>query len=340
MGRLSIVLVMALALAGGIITYSINLSKRYTVENVVGFDKYTMARNIAHTGVNLMLHQLDQGDTSFINRLNRGETCWLVKNVLTGICSVSVRLTSPAALDTVDLTSKSLYVDTTYNMRLRLQRFPKPFPAVGSAVGLASSPLEFSMSGTPNIDGRDHLMNGGLTASRARDTIGIAVFSAAESITVSAYNSKITGDPLKVKIQPIDDPGLYVDEYINGADYQFPTGNYSGNYGSASSPVIGYVHGDVKFTGNGDFYGVLVVNGSIDMQGTYDIYGLVICTGDQNTVETSAGTPAIHGGVIVTGVDSKFVMKGTAAVQYSTEALNMAKYISKLLAYKVMKWYE
>lgn len=339
MGRLALVLIVILGFTTGIVTYSINLSKRYTIENVVGFEKYTTARNIAHTGVNLMLHKLDAGDTTFINPLNRGEKLWLVKNVMSGLCSISVKLTNPAALDTVDLTSKSMYGDSTYNMRIRLQRFPKPFPAVGGAVSLAGTPTVFTMNGTPNIDGRDHLMNGALVGSTT-DTVGVAVSTAAESVTVSVYNSKITGDPSKIKVQPIDDPGSYVPEYISGADYTWTGGNINGNFGTASAPVIGYIHGNVTFAGNGSFYGVLVVDGMIDMQGTYDIYGLVICTGDSNTVQTSAGTPEIHGGIIVTGAGSKFAMKGTADVQYSSQALNMARYIPKLLAYKIMKWYE
>lgn len=339
MGRLALVLIVILGVTTGIVAYSINLSKRYTIENVVGFEKYTTARNIAHTGVNLMLHTLDEEDTSYINAINRGEKVWIVKNVLGGICSVSVKLTNPAKLDTIDMTSNSIYVDTSYRMTLRLQRFPKPFPDVGAAVGLASSPIAFDMNGTPKIDGRDHFMNGALVGGTT-DTIGVAVTTVAESTLVAAFNSKLTGDPRKVAIQPSDDPGNYVQEYINGKDYDFGTGSYNGNYGTKAAPVIGYVHGDVKFTGNGSFYGVLVIDGTIDMQGTYDIYGLVICMGDDNVVATSAGTPEIHGGIIVTGNNTKFTMKGTSDVQYSTEALNMARYITKLLAYKVMKWYE
>ena len=105
MGRMAIILVLALSFSAGIIAYSINISKTRTVENVTGFEKYTTARNIAHTGVNMMLRTLDRGDTSYVNNLQAGRTVWLVKNYMAGLCSVSIRLKNPAFLDTVEMTS-------------------------------------------------------------------------------------------------------------------------------------------------------------------------------------------------------------------------------------------
>ncbi len=339
MGRIALLLVLSLTLTIGIISYSITTSKKFTVENVTGFDKYTTARNLSHTGVNLMLHRIDT-DTAFVSRLNGNQTQWVTTSLTSGVCSVSVKLKNAAALDTVMLTSISHISDTTYRMNLTLQRFPKPFPTIGAPVSFTGSPVNFTMNGNPSIDGRDHLINGSLTASRATDTVGVAVSTALDSVTVSGYNSKITGDPTKIRVQSTDDPSAYVQEYINAAQQIFTPGNYSGSYGSQTNPIVGYVNGDIHFGGNGSFYGVLVVNGSIDLQGTFDLYGLIICIGDSNTIGTSAGTPEIHGGIIVAGDNVKFTMKGTADATYSTEALNVARYTTRLLAYKVMKWYE
>jgi hypothetical protein len=344
MGRMALIIVLGLVFTAGIVTLSVNKSKSRTIENVSGFQRYSIARDLAHTGANMMLHTLDKAadrqDTSIFASLNAGGTYWMSQNIGAGQCSVSLKLTTPTAKDTVDLWSKSKIMDTTYQMILRLQRFPKPFPTVGAAVSLASAPMAFQMNGNPSIDGRDHNLDGSLTASRATDTNGVAVTNAAESLLVAGYNSKITGDPQKVAIQPPPDPASYVQEYVNGADYNFTSGNYSGHYGTADLPVIGSVTGSVTFGGNGSFYGVMVVNGTIDLQGTFNVYGLVICYGDSNTIQTSAGTPAIYGSILITGVGSKFQMKGTADVNYSTAALAIAMYIPKLLAYKVMKWYE
>src|SRR5215510_3909034 len=130
MGRLAIILVLALSFTAGIVGYSINISKTRTVENVSGFQKYTSARNIAHTGVNMMLRTLDKGDTSYINNLQAGRKVWLVKNYMAGLCSVSIKLKNPAFLDTVDMTSKAIFMDTVKTMSLRLRRQPIPFPMI------------------------------------------------------------------------------------------------------------------------------------------------------------------------------------------------------------------
>lgn len=344
MGKMAIFLVLALSLTVGVVGYNMNRTKTFLVTNVSGFEKYTTARNIAHTGVNLLLRRLDRNDTAIIGPLSRSQTAWMINNVMSGICSVSVKLTSPPALDTIDIQSRSKYIDSSYLMKVRLYRFPVPFPGVNAAVNLASTGIQFSMNGTPNIDGRNYDMNGNLDANRLTDTNGVSVVGIAESTTVAGYNSKIAGDPQKVTTQPPPDPGVYVPQYIAAADINFPDGsNNNSSYGSAAAPIIGYANGNVSFAGNGAFYGILVVHGSLTFNGTFDMYGLVICYGDSNTVtfSASAGTPCIWGAIIETGPpNSKFSMKGTSDVRFSREALNMSMFINKLQAYRVIRWYE
>jgi len=344
MGKLAIFLVLGLSLTIGVVGYNMNKSKTYLMENVANFDKYTMARNISHTGVNMMLRRLDRNDTSIIGPLSRSQRAWMITNVMSGLCSVSVQLSNPPALDTIDIQSKSKFIDSMYTMKLRLYRYPVPFPVINAAVNLASSPIDFSMVGTPNIDGRNWNMNGTINSDRTTDTNGVSVVTVAESTSVAVYESKITGDPQKVTTNPPPDPAPYIPQYISAADQLFADGSTNnGTYGSAAAPIIGYADGDVKFGGNGAFYGILVVHGSLDFVGTFDMYGLVIAYGDSSTitVSTASGTPTIWGGLIETGpAHSKFVMKGTTDVRYSKEALNMAQYINKLQAYRVLRWYE
>ena len=57
MGRMALIIVMGLTLTLGIVGFSLNKAKSGTIENVSGFDKYTNARNIAHTAVNVALRQ-------------------------------------------------------------------------------------------------------------------------------------------------------------------------------------------------------------------------------------------------------------------------------------------
>jgi hypothetical protein len=343
MGKTALLVVLGLAISVGIITYTINHSTGYLVENVSGFDKHTSARNIAHTGINMMLRVFDR-DTSVVGRLKAGQTIWQINTVMAGRCSVSAHLIHPPALDTLNITSKSKYMDSSYTINLRLKSFPKPFPGVNSALGLASAPFNFNMNGTPHIYGENYNMNGS-RGNTAYDTNGVSVISKAESTVVAnAGGSRITGDPKSVVVNPPDNPISYVPEYIAGADVVFGNGsNNNGNYGSAANPVIGYADGNVKFGGNGTFYGVLIVHGTLDFVGNFDMFGLVIAYGDSNVISVSAasGTPQIYGGVIATGpANSSFTMKGTTDLRYSVEALAMAKGIGKMQAYKVISWYE
>ncbi|MBI1803886.1 MAG: hypothetical protein HY033_08050 [Ignavibacteriae bacterium] len=343
MGRMLLIIVVGLSFTVAIIGLSMNRSKKSLTENVVGFHEYTYARNIAHTGVNLMLRKLDRNDTSLVNPLNSGRKVWLVSNVMSGVCSVSIQLANPSFLDTVDLTSKAKYMDTTYSMQLRLQRFPKPFPLINSAVGLSSSPIDFSMDNPSRITGNNYNMDG-TRGDAAKDTNGVTTLNAVESLLVVPYSAKITGDPNNLSVNPPDNPALYVNEYISAADYVFSNGNtYNGTYGSTTLPMIGYANGDVKFAGSGKFYGVLVVKGTIHFDGTFDMYGLVIAVGGDDEIDMSAdyGTPQILGSILIAGASgSSFKLKGTSDVKYSYSALQMAMYINKLQAYKVMRWYE
>jgi hypothetical protein len=345
MGKMALLVVLGLSMAVGIIAYTINLSKKQLAENVVGFDKYTTARNIAHTGVNMMLRRMDRGDTSIVNKVNRGEIAAISINVMAGQCSVYMKLKNPPpSLDTVDMTSKSRFMDSSYKMILRLKRTPKPFPEVGGALSIASQPFGFNMNGNPHIYGENYNMDG-TRGNTALDTNGVAVTSSAESSTVATEaGSRITGDPKSVVVNPVDNPISYVNEYISGADVVFANGsNNTGNYGSPTNPVIGYADGTVKFGGSGKFYGVLVVHGTIEFVGTFDFYGLVIAYGDDNVinVSTTSGNPQIWGAMIVTGAPgSNFRMNGTADIRYSVEALNMAHFINKMQAYQVIWWFE
>ena len=350
MGRMAMILVMSLVLTAGIIGYSINQSKSYTVENVSGFQKYVTARNIAHTGVNMVLRALDRNDTSYVNKLSRGETARLNTNLMSGVCSVSVKLTNPAFLDTIDITSKSIFMDTAKQMTLRLRRQPVPFPRIGEAVGLRVSNVDFRMSGSPKIDGFNHDIDGNLLAPSANDVPGVGVLSTTDSSNVAAYNSKIDGTKDELVDLGMSDPALFVNDYISAADRVFNAGVYGSNmtWGSAAAPQIIYSNGTsgkVKFAGSIEGWGILVVRGSLEVSGNFKFHGLVIAYNDvtieKDTLALTTGTPDIIGGLLMAGNSgSRFEMKGNDKIAYSKDALELAKYINKLQVYRVMRWYE
>ena len=87
MGKMAFLLVMGLSIAVGIVTYTVNRSKNQLVENVTGFQKYTTARNIAHTGINMLLSRMDSHDSAILDSLVPGKKAVMVTNFLAGKCT-------------------------------------------------------------------------------------------------------------------------------------------------------------------------------------------------------------------------------------------------------------
>ncbi len=338
MGRMAIIIVIGLSLTVGIVGYSLNSAKSGTIENVAGFDKYTISRNIAHTAVNMALRALDRNDSVFI--ASRA----MSMNMMGGNAVVSVSFPF-ATIDTLDLTTTATFMDTTREMRLRLHRRPVPFPAIGSAVGLRVPNVNFQMNGNPEIDGRNHSMAGGLLAPSANDKPGIGFITPGDTADAAPHASKINGVPKDaIYDSTIADPFAFVGEYISAADRVYTTGVYGSNmvWGSPTTPWIVFADGNVKFNGTVDGWGILVVRGTLTLAGNFKFRGLVIAYQDYTIdVQFSTGTPDVIGAVLMAGgAGGLYQMKGNSSVVYSKEALDMAMYINKLQVYRVLRWYE
>lgn len=338
MGRMALIIVVGLTLTLGIVGFSLNRSKTGTIENVAGFHKYTTARNIAHTAVNIALRALDRNDSAFIASRS------MSMNIMGGSASVSFSYPNVSSLDTIDLAASATYLDTVRAMNLRLRRSPVPFPVIKQAVGLRVPDADFSMTGTPNIDGRNHDINGNLLAPSALDKPGVGVIHAPDTTQVLGFASKIDGTKDVDYDTTIADPAQFVGEYINAADRVYTSGTYGSNmtWGSEASPQIVYCNGDVKFNGNIEGWGILVVRGDLTLTGTFKFHGLVIAYQDVAIdVQFSTGTPDVIGALLMAGsAGSDFIMKGNSNVSYSKDAIDKAQFINKLQVYRVMRWYE
>lgn len=351
MGRLAIILVLGLSMTVGYIGYTLNQSKTQFVTNVSGFDRFSNARNIAHTGVSMMLRRIDRGDTVIMNPLPRGQTSLLVTNVVSGVCSVSIKLPNVAKPDTIALTSKSKYMDSTYTVKAVLVRTPVPFPTPYAAVSVRASPAKFTNDGQPIIDGRNYTVDG-TSLKGSGDQAGIRCMTKADSITLSATWGfpQLNGNPKPPQVDPtIPDPSDYASVYINARDYYYPTGTYSNvTWGSSAAPVIvDCVTPDtletVKFQGNVEGWGILIVRGKLTITGTFKFHGLVLVYADNNVVDainTDQNAQIIGALILAGGPNTLLDSRGNSTVKFSSDALNQAKYIGKLLYYQVVSWYE
>ena len=338
MGKVVIIMVLGLSIGFGIISSSLSRSNMETLDTTTGYFKYSNARNIAHSAINLKLRKVDNGEspTASISGSVMGGT-YLVDSIF-------------FRNDSLGLRSTAQYLDTIYRVRTMFRRYPKPFPTVGAAVGLHVFGVGFNMSGSPFIDGNNHDINGNLISPSvpANNLPGVETMNKPDSITVAGYSSKIAGSPTKVGVNPgMANPADFGSEYIAMADYTYSPGTYGSNmtWGSVTNPVIVYANAGVdlvKFAGSIEGWGVLVCSGDIQFSGSFTFHGLVIPYSDtQIDFATTTGTPRIIGAVLMGGATgSTFEMKGNGEALYSKDAIDKAKMIQKLLYYKILSWYE
>lgn len=341
MGRTALLLVLGLGAAFAVIGINLRNSGNQATEYQVGYHKYASARNLARTAVHARLRAIDRG-LSLLGRLegefNGGEFYTIVD--------------SAASVDTIYMDAYSEFEDSSYHMRLKLYRYSKPFPVPTAAVGIRATPVDFKMQGSAGIDGRDHDSDGNLTGDPGLP--GVAVMDDTDSSTVmnNGGSTKITGTPKVAVDTTTSDPLDYVQEYLNNYDYRYTQAdspiNSNITWGSEDDPkiVVCYTPDttvSVKFNGNCEGWGILVVHGNLNLAGTFTWHGLVIAYGDESVIQVSAsvGTPKIYGALIMSGgPGSSFEMKGNVAMKYSSEALEQARWIKKLLAYRIIEWYE
>lgn len=348
MGRAAMFVVMGFGVAAGFISMNIRNATNLLTESQVGYYNYSVARNLARTGIQRSLRYID------LNPKVENYTPPTSGSFNGGsyIVSDSVRA------DTMWLNVTGTYADTNYVMRTKLLRSTKPFPVLTGAVGIRANLTSFQMSGNANIDGNGALADGTDDPS-CPDKPGVAVMSASDTgqIQLQGNNARITGVPAKAVDTTTADPGLYMSEYRDNADttINVPVGvnvTVSGEktFGTTVNPWITIINvpdttKNIKFAGKVTGCGILAINGNVSFAGGIKFQGLIVVFGENNTIDYSeAGAAEITGGLIMAGSAVKFKLvgsnSGTGKISYSCEALRNARNLSKLRYYAVLEWYE
>jgi len=306
-------------------------------------------------------------DTAIINSVNRGSTVHMTYNLLGGSTRVTVWIqnwliadTLRLTPDTLMMTSNSTYIDTGYNMSLKLWRTPTPFPAPDEAVGLRVPNVNFTTKGNSfSIDGHDHDINGiPILPSDGLDKPGVGVYTPGDtSKIISAegppLNNQIQGTSITKVDTNIANPAQYVALYQSAAQYNYTayTGDtvLAGNmtWGSATNPVIVNMNSftnTIKTTGNIEGWGILLCAGNLTLSGSFKFHGIVLSYSSLNIddqVSLSSGSPTIIGAFIMAAPSgSTFQVNGNDTFAYSSAAVQNAQYIGRLLKYNIMSWYE
>jgi hypothetical protein len=90
-------------------------------------------------------------------------------------------------------------------------------------------------------------------------------------------------------------------DHVAGTTGAYVYGNDPGSIalGSAASPVIDYVDGDLALSGNPSGYGILVVTGTLNMKGSFRWHGIILVVGDGDAEYSGGGNPEIDGTIFV-----------------------------------------
>ncbi len=349
MGRAAMFVVMGFGLAAGFISMNIRNATNLLTESQVGYHNYSMARNLARTGIQRSLRYIDLNPT--------------VANYTpptSGSFNGGTYTTSTTqSADTMWLDVTGTYADTNYIMKTKLLKSTKPFPGVNGAISIRATPVDINMTGQAGVDGRNYDSSGTTLDGDCADPNftgdkpGFAVMNSTDSAEAYNASSNIYGNP-KTKIDTSTaDPDQFIDEYTDNADTTIntPGTHAGGTFGTAQFPKITVINAgedtsfSIKFTGGFNGWGILAINGNVQFSGGIDFHGLIVVYGKNNVVDfTSTGTPKVVGGLIVAGRAASLTLKGTgsvgAKVAYSCDALYKARNLTKLRYYAVLEWYE
>jgi hypothetical protein len=100
-------------------------------------------------------------------------------------------------------------------------------------------------------------------------------------------------------------------QHVAGTTGAYVYGDNPGSIalGSAASPIVDYVDGDLDLSGNPSGYGILVVTGTLTMQGNFQWHGIIMAVGDGKVEYAGGGNPEIDGTVFVAKIWDNYTDK-------------------------------
>ncbi len=282
------------------------------------------ALNVASSGVNMALSRLRQ------NRAWR--TGFSDLSIANGECDVTV---VDCGTDSIRITSTGRCGDVEHTSSL-IVCFTPIIPAVTGAVTIYGDSVAFDNSGKSfAIDGRDHRIDGSLSGGTALNGISVEETHSERSVEAKLIKGKVgsnvTGSGSAPSVGTVTLTSLLSlrDQLRAMATVNLPAGHTSGNavYGSMAAPVIAYIPGDARWTGNITGYGILVIDGNLEMGGNCEWHGLVVSVShDRDAYLGGSGTPLIIGAAIVGNDETNGItnlhVNGTPDFLYSAATLS------------------
>ncbi len=317
MGRAMLIICAGVLVAMGFVTISTSNTGKMLVQQNVNYAEYTMAKNAAHTAIQIAMQEINQ-DEDWPNQHPEGSP-WI-----TTVQGLEVRLHTQyeendywetEEHDLLWFYSRAQLGEEFGNryVEVRSHYEKRPFfdlvPEFNGALQFPTDIGEF------NVDGNAYGINGTPPAEHncpeVKPPIVVNSDSTKEKIEDGiAEHNQLDGDidvDPSLNYEPTDE---LIERLWNSSNRTIVNSDYGGTLGSASNPGVFFIEGDVRLTGRqSEGYGIMVIRNDAFMEyqdddgntlvirGNFEFNGLVVFENAQ--IFDARGTPTINGSVLI-----------------------------------------
>lgn len=349
MGKSSLIIVMGMSVIVALFILKLNGNSKENLATTVNMFEQTQARLIANAGVEIYLEKLYH-DPTLINTTSSEQS------LFNGTYSVNLAGTLPD----VRVTSTATFQEVTHVSVADAYLEPINFPGMPAGMYISTNSVTNAKEvGDMEVSGLNHKPDGTLEGTGKPAIWGVGVDTDAERLDILAGLKKpenvegslndagdTTGHP-SVGVTAIGVDWAKIYQYLsNAADQTFiqdiPKGT---DLGTLATPKISLINADASITKsimvNGDQgAGILVINGDVKFSGNFAYKGIILCYKNTDLDFESTGTNEVIGGIIVAGKTVNFKLTGTMNVKYSAEVINTVRLNLKSNGFKILSWYE
>lgn len=320
MGRAMLIICAGVLVSLGIVSLSTSNQGKALTQNTVNYAEYTMAKNAAHTAIQ-MATQLINKDENWPKNHNTEDKAWI-----TTVQGLEVRLHTDfvendywttGEQDKLWFYSRAQLGEEFGNriVEVRSHFKKRPFyelvPDFEGPLTFAADAdkYTFSAGGSASINGTSP---SACNANQATSTPGIAIRPGAEGKMTELDNITVEADPKHqvkddLSYQPTDE---LIERLLNTPGAKKLSGNVDEPLGSATTPGIFVVEDYLKLNGKQkEGFGILIIRSnaemeyqedggaSLDVNGNFEWNGLIIFEDAFNF--KGRGTPKVKGSILV-----------------------------------------
>lgn len=331
-------------MAGALVTSTLMLSNnrdvaQETTSEIVTYEEELLAREISRSAMNMALAKVQQDFSAAETNVNYTAAAYQGGE----FDATVTRLSSTAV--TINVTGRYGGAD---HQRSTTVKEASPLDA---ALLVQAPTADVTFNGTTfDIDGHDtRPPQGASAANSSYDTHGIKsnLSDVRDQFRTALGSSRInqvtgvlgSGDIVSGPMEPAEFLDELFNEAINNYD-QHLAGNTvlssTASYGSASTPQVVYVSGDLTVSGTLEGYGLLAVAGDLTISGNFTWEGVVMARNTQQPTEedlnvTYGGNAQIYGALVLLQGSAAFQMPVTGTLRltylYSSAGLKSAVHI-------------